>query len=144
LVLPVYDDRGRMRSVRAWCVSESNDPKRLPPSGYRTSGLVLACPSAVALLGAGIVHGAARPRVVVVEGEPDFLTWATRFSDASPDVPAVLGVVAGAWSDQVGARIPSGARVIVRTHRDAAGEHYAEVIKQTLWDRCAVLRAGER
>jgi hypothetical protein len=142
-MLPVYDERGRMRSVRAWCVSESNDPKRLPASGYRASGLVLACTSAVALLRAGVAPSDARPRVVVVEGEPDFLTWATRFSDASPNVPAVLGVVAGAWSDEIAARIPSGARVIVRTHRDAAGERYAEAIKRTLWDRCAVLRAGE-
>ena len=48
LLLPVYDPRGRMRSVRAWCVRDTADPKRLPPAGYASRHLVLACGLGVA------------------------------------------------------------------------------------------------
>jgi hypothetical protein len=142
LVLPVYDARGCMRSVRAWCVRETEDPKRLPPAGHRSAGLVLACAAGVALLHTGNAPERRSLRIVIAEGEPDFLTWATHFSDACIDVPVVLGVVAGAWSEELAARIPLGARVIVRTHHDVAGNRYAESICRTLSSRCAVLRAG--
>jgi hypothetical protein len=145
LLLPVYDEKGCMRNVRAWCVTPSEDPKRLPPAGYRASGLVLACGSAVVLLTSG--RAPERPsglRVLIVEGEPDFLTWATHFSDADDaNVPVVFGVVSGSWTEDIAARIPDGTRVIVRTHHDAAGDGYAEVIRRTLQRRCTVVRPGE-
>jgi hypothetical protein len=78
---------------------------------------------------------------VIAEGEPDFLTWATRWSDAAASVPIVLGVFAGAWSDDLAGRIPPGARVIVRTHHDPAGDAYAEAIRQSLEGRARVLRS---
>jgi len=141
LLLPVYDPMGRMRSVRAWCVRDTADPKRLPPAGYASRHLVLACGLGVAMLSAGADGQGVEPgaRVVIAEGEPDFLTWATRSSDAAESVPVVLGVVAGAWSDDFARRIPRDARVIVRTHHDPAGEAYAEAIRQSLEGRAVVV-----
>ena len=82
-------------------------------------------------------------RVVVAEGEPDYLTWALRVHD-TPSVhpPAVFGIESGAWTDDIAARIPDGATVIVWTHHDEAGEKYAARVAATLARRCAVMRGG--
>jgi hypothetical protein len=94
---------------------------------------------------AGRVDGLPTPiSVVVVEGEPDFLTWATRYSDGDADAPIVFGVVCGAWSGELAARIPDGARVVVRTHQDPSGERYAAEIARTLLGRCRVVRPRAR
>jgi hypothetical protein len=140
----VYDATGEMSSVRAWCVRPSEGPKRLPPAGYRATGLVLACGGAIALLAAGrLPEGPSPLRVLVVEGEPDFLTWATHFSDADTNAPLVFGVVSGAWTEAIASRIPDGTRVIIRTHHDSVGDGYAEVVRRTLHDRCILVRPGE-
>jgi hypothetical protein len=141
LVLPVYDAHGCMRSVRAWRVVAGDGPKRLPPSGYRASGLVMADGTARALLQGARWQDGMDGRVVIVEGEPDALTWSTRFSDGAETVPAVLGIVSGSWTSEIAARIPSGARVIVRTHHDLAGDAYAARIGATIAGRCTVLRS---
>jgi hypothetical protein len=141
LVVPVYDEHGRMRSVRAWCVRDGDDPKRLPPAGHSATGLVLACPNAAALLAHGTPEGTPPPLVIITEGEPDFLTWATRTSDAVEDPPVVLGVMSGSWSDRFAARIPAGSRVVLRTHHDEAGDRYARTIFDSLEGRCAVFRS---
>jgi hypothetical protein len=81
-------------------------------------------------------------RVVIAEGEPDFLTWATMHALKSPTPAyAVLGVIAGSWGDAIAARIPNGSRVIIRTDHDEAGEKYATDIIRTLARRCTVLRS---
>jgi hypothetical protein len=142
LLLPVYDEYGRMRSVRAWAVVDSDDPKRLPPTGHRVTGLVLACPNAAALLAGDAREGTtAPPLVILTEGEPDFLTWATRISDAVDEPPIVLGVMSGSWGDRLAARIPDRWRVVLRTHHDEAGDRYAWAIFDSLDGRCAVLRS---
>jgi hypothetical protein len=140
LVLPVYDAGGVVRSVRGWRVLEGDGPKRLPPSGYRAGGLVMADGAGVALLGRASLEGT-DGRVVIVEGEPDFLTWATRFPDSAEAVPAVLGILSGSWTDEIAARIPDGARVIVRTHHDEAGNRYAAAVRGSVDRRCEVLRS---
>lgn len=142
LLLPVYSDQGGLCSVRAWRLEEGTAPKRLPPAGYRAGGLILANGLGQQLLRTASPPGPAQAplRVVITEGEPDYLTWATRFPAPDPTAPAVLGVVAGSWTDAVASRIPSGARVIVRTDRDRAGEQYAAAIYRTLTGRCTVLR----
>jgi hypothetical protein len=142
LILPVCDALGRMRSVRAWSVRATGDPKRLSPRGHRATSLLLACPNGVALLASGRFPETARPfRVVLTEGEPDFLTWATRWSDAAEDAPVVFGVISGGWGNDFAARIPDGSRVIVRTHHDCAGDGYARLVQRSLGGRCVVLRA---
>jgi hypothetical protein len=136
LLVGVYDAAGFMRSVRAWRVVEGAGPKRLPPGGHKAARLVLADAVGVALLA-----GATHKKVVICEGEPDFLTWATRVSDADENAPAVFGVGSGAWTDAHAARIPDGAKVVVRTHHDPAGDAYAAAIIRSLAGRCDVSRS---
>lgn len=133
LILPVFDAAGRWRSVRACRVREGSSPKRLPPAGHRAAGLVLANQRAKAWLrGTDKAPG----RVVFVEGEPDFLSWAQQF-----DGP-VFGVLSGAWTVEHAARVPRGSEVLIRTHSDSAGEKYAEHISQTLNSKCEVWRCN--
>lgn len=149
LVLPVFDEHGNMRSLRAWRVlDEGQMPKRLPPAGHKAGGLVLAN-----ALGRMMLETSTRPewwpdgapfRVVIAEGEPDFLTWATRTSDAVELAPAVLGISgSGAWSQAIADRIPSGTRVLIRSDLDEAGERYAREIARTIGARCDLRRKVE-
>jgi hypothetical protein len=125
LLVPMFDSAGVMRSVRAIRVVEGDSPKRLPPAGYRASGLVMACDLALAML-----RGTFAPsRVLVLEGEPDFILWATRRA-RSPY--ARLGIVSGSWSADFAARIPRDAAVYLHTDRDEAGERYAKAIADSL------------
>ena len=137
LLVPTFDAAGAMRGVRAWRILPGDTPKRLPPTGYATKGLVLADGVGVAML-----RGSRVPRrALVVEGEPDFLSVTTAASDADEDAPAVLGIPGmGAWTDELAARIPNGARVTVATHADDAGDGYAEAVRRALAKRCDVRR----
>jgi 5S rRNA maturation endonuclease (ribonuclease M5) len=134
LLLPVYDAVGALRSVRARLVTGGDVPKSLPPSGHSTAGLVLANRGAVAMLRGGEKGPPAR--VVIAEGEPDYLTWASRLPAGAW---AVLGLPgSGAWTAALAARIPSGSEVVIRTDPDAAGDRYAERVREDLGGRCAV------
>ena len=147
LILPVVDYLGVVRSLRAWRCSpqppDDDTPKRTAPAGKALSGLVLACPVARWVLSTGKAPDWATPKrpldVVITEGEPDFLTWASRVSDSNPTPPAILGVVAGSWCDAIAARIPDGARVIVRTHQDPTGNRYAAEIRESLTGRAVTV-----
>jgi hypothetical protein len=142
VIVPVVDARGVMRSVRAIRVKEAETPKRLPPCGHRAAGLVLANGGARRMLAEQLGDLPSPLRIVIVEGEPDYLTWATRFSDADEDAPVVLGVVSGSWTPEIATRIPWRARVVVWTHRDVAGDRYAANIAATLSARAELWRAG--
>jgi len=125
LIVPMRDAYGAIRSVRAGRVGDGESPKRLPPGGHKATALVMADPLGVAML-----TGEARPnRVTIVEGEPDFLTWATR-PKRRPF--AVLGIVSGSWCPAIDARIPKGTTVVIRTDNDRAGDAYAAQMKATL------------
>jgi len=148
-ILPMFDERGDLASVRSRRVAGDDGPKTLPPAGYRLGGLVMADALGRQLLASGQPpHFWPRKealRIIVTEGEPDFLTWATAFSDAHLTAPAVVGIVAGSWTDGVAARIPDGSRVIVRTHHDDAGEAYAGAVFGALAQgRATVVRGGAR
>lgn len=136
LIVPMRDAQGAVRSVRGCRVADGDSPKRLPPGGHKATGLVMACPIGVAML-QGL---ASPPEVVVVEGEPDFLTWATRRTDR---VTARIGIISGSWSFAMAQRVPAGAEVWIRTDHDAAGERYASELVRTLrWQGCFVRRGG--
>jgi len=148
-VLPMLDETGALRSVRVRRVANGEGPKAVPPTGFRAAGLVMADALGQLLLEMG------RPpdfwptgvplRVIIAEGEPDFLTWATHYGDAAETAPAVIGITAGGWTDAIAARIPKGARVVIRTHHDGAGEQYARAIQVSLRGRlCSVVRGGAR
>jgi hypothetical protein len=148
LLFPLFGPTGALTSVRARAVLTPAEPaKALSPQGFSVAGLVLADALARRMLeGARLgdrtpAHELVRVLgVVVTEGEPDFLTWATRASDASETAPAVLGLVAGSWTDEIATRVPDGARVALRTHEDEAGEVYARRVAETLRGRCVLVR----
>jgi CHC2-type zinc finger protein len=131
MVLPVYDSDGHMRSVRAWRVTDGESPKRLPPAGYRASELVLANGVGLCMLRGEPVPG----NVVLVEGEPD---WMTR-SMINQDI-AVIGIGSGSWSPAFAQRVPYGSQVLVRTHRDRAGDGYALKVLESVRGRAQVYR----
>ena len=137
LIVPVFDHAGAMRSLRAWNPSPAEGmPKRIAPKGCSTRGLVMAD-----FFGSAMLRGEPAPaRIAIAEGEPDFLTLATIGGLLAPDRWATLGVEAGAWTEEIAARIPSGAAVAVWTHADGPGDRYAAEISQTLVTRCAVTR----
>jgi hypothetical protein len=131
LLVPMVDAAGELRSVRAIRVVHADTPKRLPPSGHRASGLVMASELAV-----GLLRGTWRPApdaghlaVRVVEGEPDYLS---ALCVATMLPTAVIGVVSGSWSEDIARRIPSRALVAIQTHDDEAGERYAVEVGASL------------
>lgn len=148
LVLPTYaasaepeGPRLVARCLRAWNVRPGLDgdaPKRVAPAGFAAAGLVLACPTARAMLDAG------RPcRLVVVEGEPDFLSLATRAALNGAGY-GVLGLTAGAWTKALSDLVPDGSQVAACTHADDAGERYAEHVRASAAGRFEVLREPPR
>ncbi len=133
-LLPVVGPSGAILSVRAWRVTDGDSPKRLPPGGCRATGLVMADPLALAWL-----RGTARPeRVLVVEGEPDFLAacgWRL------PLPYCRIGIWSGAWSPEFSRRCHARLKVYVWTDPDQAGDRYAEQIAKSLVPRgCQVHR----
>jgi hypothetical protein len=136
LIVPLYDAGGVIRSLRARATREiaAKEPKALPPSGHASQGLVLADTLAAQMLTSGGWPARTEKRVVIAEGEPDFLTWGIRAT------VAVLGIAgSGQWTERIAQRIPAGTTVIIRTDQDDAGDVYAEIITQTLWGRCTIL-----
>jgi hypothetical protein len=131
ILIRTWDHTGTCRGVRAWRLAraDSHLPKRLPPKERKASGLVLANRAAVQMLRRQLTP----LRVICLEGEPDFLTWATR----APD-DAVIGLMSGGWSSEFAKKIPDQAEVVIRTHQDDAGQAYAKQITDTVGERCRV------
>ena len=78
--------------------------------------------------------------VVVVEGEVDFLSRATRVSDADESPPVTIGLVGDTWTEELARRIPDNACIAIRTDLDRVGDRYAARVAETLADRCSILR----
>lgn len=131
LIVPVYDAECSMRSVRAWRIEGDAPAKRLPPAGRKATGLVMANRRALDAL----KPKAPPSRMFIVEGEPDFLTAATKWSET-----AVVGVISGGWTEAFAQRVPFGSEVVVCTHHDDAGEKYAEHVAKTVRKRAQVRR----
>lgn len=131
MLVRAYDCDGEWRSVRAWRLVDGSAPKRLPPSGHKAAGLVLAN-----RLGAALLRGErVGRRILMVEGEPDHLVR----SIVNPLLP-VLGILSGSWHAGFAKRVPLGSEVVIRTHADQAGDRYAEQILETIRDRAHVYR----
>jgi hypothetical protein len=137
LIVPLRGPDGRIESLhaRALAPREANGrDKAASPARAEIRGLVMAEMRALFML-----DGDTAPEsLLIVEGVPDFLTWATRYPDNDVVAPAVIGVISGSWSDAVAQRVPAGLRVAVRVHRDDAGRRYAARIRTSLEARCAV------
>ena len=146
LIVRAWGPSGRLESLRARWVPDAEPPKGVKSAAAAAGpgsavGLVLADGLGRLVLEQGRVPEVGLPNgltVCIAEGEPDFLTWGTRFGDAAYDAPAVFGVWSGAWSPAVAARIPAGATVVVRTHQDEAGRKYRDRIVAGLAGRCSV------
>lgn len=136
IIVPMFDASGAIRSVRAWRCTDGDSPKRLPPGGHKASELVMADQWALAWL-----RGQRQPeRVVIAEGEPDFMTWAVRLNDPAT---ATIGIISGSWHAALANRFPIGCRVDVRVDHDEAGERYFREIESGLRRRCFVFRSQE-
>lgn len=136
---------GRLESIRARWVGAN-----APPDGFAkaaaaaagpgsATGLILADGLGRQLLALGALPDWWPPlplRICVSEGEPDWLTWATRFADSALEAPALLGIWAGAWTQDVADRIPASAEVLVRTDLDPSGASYAKRVVASLAGRC--------
>lgn len=132
LIVRVWDSNGKPRSVRAWQIAGLDGPKRVPPTGCKAAELVLANKAAVAIL----LKQAKPGRVLICEGEPDWLTWATRV----PNDVAVFGIGSGSWTKEHAERVPKGSEVLILTHCDPAGDKYAEHVAKTFGDSVQVWR----
>lgn len=134
VLVPLYDADGLV-GLQGRRV-DGGSPKSVAAKGIARRG-IYACGWGRQLL-SGEASWAGRV-VIVTEGEPDWLTWATRVAD-EPDAPVVLGLPGGgAWTPQIAERIPSGTRVAVRTHDDPPGHQYARLVYESLRSRCTVL-----
>ena len=131
MIVRAFDADGVFRSVRAWRTNQCDSPKRLPPAGCKASGLVLANGAALRML-----RGEpSATTVVVTEGEPDWLVRSMLNRAFS-----VIGIGSGSWHKGFADRVPYGCEVIVRTHRDAAGEAYALKVLESVRSRAQVYR----
>lgn len=138
LVLPLYDAGGVGRSLLARRVA-GGEPKSIAPKLYERAGLVLADRGFVEML-KGKSEGP--QSIVVLEGEIDYLTWAAWGEcDEQHDRPLLcVGLVSGAWTASLAARIPDDSVIYVRTHTDEQGETYAEQVIRSLEARCDLYR----
>jgi DNA primase len=152
LIFPAFNSRGQLASLRARQVTENKTPKSIAPDG---SGRFPTAKNFVEAndLGHLLLKTGKKPKwwtsdlpikIVIVEGEPDFLSWAARVSDADEYPVAVFGIWSGAWTHELAERIPDQSRIIIRTDHDNAGDRYAEKLRLTLADRCEVFRVKKR
>ena len=146
-ILPGYDARGELVTLRArWIFPEVDPPRGLKVAAVRgasAAGAVLACGLARQLLADGVPAWwpvGAPLRVVVVEGEPDFLTWAQMAGDSDPTAPAVIGVWSGSLTRALVDRIPDGAHVAEALHDDATGRAYAAKLAELSAGRFQIKR----
>ncbi|MGE0707786.1 MAG: CHC2 zinc finger domain-containing protein [Planctomycetota bacterium] len=145
LVVPAYDEQARLGGLRVRDVTAAAERKELAPRGQSSSGLIFMDALARRVLAGGFAPWDGLPRqLVVCEGSPDYMTWATRWGTgaALEAAPPVVGLYSGAWSDAIASRIPSGWSVVIRSHADAAGRVYAQSVAQSVAGRCPVLIAG--
>lgn len=141
VIVPMFGPQGTLETLHARSL-RPRDPKgrdkAASPKGAQVAGTIMANEKGLDLLrqpeGRG-GHGTDmfKATVLIAEGVPDFLTWATH-----TEVYAVFGVIAGSWTSAFAERIPRDVRVLIRTHDDDAGHKYAQQVGETLRDRCNV------
>lgn len=138
LLLRVVGPDGRTQSLRARSVLAGLSPKVAAAGGSPAGGMVYADRAARRML-----HRQEAGRLVVVEGDPDWLTWATQPAPTW----GTLGIWSGAWSPALAAAIPDGSEVVLRPHEDedGTGDRYADQVVETLRRRrVRVLRRSGR
>lgn len=144
LIVPLYDEAGRAMSVLARrTIAIATSPKSLSPDGshasatYARAGLVMCCSVARRMLRG---DAPADLRLVIAEGEIDYLSWVTQLRSRDGDPVAVLAIVQGSWTQEIADRIPGRTRVTIATDLDRSGDHYADRIAPTLRGRDLIVR----
>jgi hypothetical protein len=138
LVVPLYDARGALVSLRA---RPLDGRKGLLPAGHAAGGLVCADFLGREMLRSpNVADQVRRAGVVIVEGEADFLGVATRYSDGDESAPAVFATGSGWWCREHADRVPDGTAVTIATDGDQAGNGYAEKIAATFAGRDVTLQ----
>lgn len=142
LLVETVDANGDVVGLRARSLGAPRGqlPKELAPKGFETRGTVVACPLARRLL-SGDREAAELVRtvgLVLTEGVPSWLAWASDWSDADEDAMGAIGYQAGGWTKAHADRVPSGTRVIVDPDSGAAGERMLRKIVQTFGGRVAI------
>lgn len=154
VLLPTWGPSGALVGLRArWCLL---DPPKPPIGGKEIGGKEIASGPAVYAdpVGRWLLERGPRARagdlaggpfawrwsgaVVVCEGGPDWLTLATaegRLAHGKP-TSAILGLWAGGWTPEIGARLPPGCTVRLALHQDEAGRGYADRVRETIPAGC--------
>jgi hypothetical protein len=137
LLVPLFDAAGAMRSFKGRNLSSRPDPgeKSIAAKGA-SKKLVMADGVGQALLAGRNQSTGLTTEVILTEGEPDFLLWATRYPDSYETPPAVLGVYSGSWTEAIAERIPDNSEVVSRLDPDPGGEKLEAPIRDTLKHRC--------
>lgn len=134
ILIPLYDCRGRVRSVRARHIAGANRPSGAPkgvsPAGRSVAGLVFSNGwGAEALAGRHSPHS-----VYLVEGGTDCL--AASIASDPLERRAIYGVISGGWTPEHGARLAAmcsdATRITIDTDPDPAGDTYADRIAETI------------
>jgi hypothetical protein len=141
-LIGMYDSTGQMRSISARTTferakTEGHAPKKaLLPRGYRVQRLCFADARMLHLLRScqvGDSDEVSLPkRALIVEGGPDFLTWAQRLRQVPPNDYAILGVINGTWCRGYTDAMTTLEQVVIRTHRDDDGRKYGDDIERVL------------
>ncbi len=149
LLIPLYDHTGRPRSVKGRIVEQAvvkgistvkmKSSPPVPPApdhpGFKILGLAMMNQTAHELVTRPPDEVPLDVEVVIVEGEPDFLTRC----QTTPGL-AVFGIFSGSWKKPLAERIPDGAAVYIETDRDKDGDGYARKIADSLNGRCRLYR----
>lgn len=135
LLTPLYNHNGEMASFKARCIGE-HPVKSFSPKGFNVTELVMADSFGKRLLKLKKRPDGWNPqealKILITEGEPNFWSWATTFSETDPYAPAILGIFSGAWNKTIAACIPALSTVKIATDNDETGDKYAKAIAETL------------
>lgn len=142
LVVPLHDTEGAMRSLLARLVRSprAGERKSSAPMGCDRGGLAMACRATIEMLRTGRspnTDGRAF-RIYATEGEIDFLSACVRIPESSDvRVRAVIGIVNGTLTSELGKRFPSGAQVVSLFDKDDEGTKYEMRLRGILPHGCS-------
>lgn len=137
VLVPLFSHEGALVGLQGRRI-DGQSPKSVAAAGHARQGAYADLTARSVLEAGGRPDWWTGNLVIVTEGEPDFLSWAA-WGDESEGAPAVLGFPgAGGWDEDVGARVPDDAVVVIRAHPDKDGQRFAAAIADQLGGRCDV------
>jgi hypothetical protein len=144
IVVPLYDALGTARSVLARSIEREPKIKSTSARWHARRGLVMADSLARQILVSAARPpwwGVDRPLIVgIAEGEIDFLHASVNDSALDPYAPVLFGLVSGAWSESVAARVPDGSVIGILTDQGRDGDKYAAVIIDSFHGRAVQIQ----